>query len=88
MDAAIDLIAEGRFSEPPLEVLNFPCYLASGFCALPQRWSLADNGDANFPPVRCTAMFEQENALPRSELHFSVDNWDCFARARQDHTNV
>ena len=33
-------------------------------------------------------MFEKENALPRSELHFSVDNRHCLAGARQDHADV
>ena len=33
-------------------------------------------------------MFEQENALPRSELNFSVHDRNGFAGARQDHANV
>jgi len=33
-------------------------------------------------------VLEQENALPGSKLHFTVDNRDCLACARQDHTNV
>ena len=38
--------------------------------------------------MRCAAMFEKENTLPRSELHFSVDNRHGFARARQRHADV
>ena len=33
-------------------------------------------------------MLEQENALPGSEPHFSVDNRHCLACARQDHADV
>jgi len=28
-------------------------------------------------------MFEQENALPGSQLHFPLDNWHCFAGPRE-----
>ena len=40
-------------------------------------WSLqsfADRGDKDFSPMRCAAVFEQENPLPGAELHFSVHN--------------
>ena len=33
-------------------------------------------------------MFEEENALPRSELHLSIDNRHCLAGARQNHADV
>jgi len=33
-------------------------------------------------------MFEEEDALPRSELHFSVHNWHGLARVRQNHADV
>ena len=33
-------------------------------------------------------MLEQENALPRSELHFSLHDRHCLARARQYHSDV
>ena len=33
-------------------------------------------------------MFEQENALPRSELHFSIENGYGFAGVRQHHPDV
>ena len=33
-------------------------------------------------------MFEQENALPGSELHFSIDNRHGLAGARQDHADM
>jgi hypothetical protein len=38
--------------------------------------------------MRRAAMFEKENALPRSELHFSVHNWHGLAGVRQDHADV
>lgn len=33
-------------------------------------------------------MFKEENALPRSKLHFSVGNRQCLARACQGHADV
>ena len=36
----------------------------------------------------CAAMFKQENALPRPELHFSIDNRHALARARKHHANM
>ena len=33
-------------------------------------------------------MFEQENALPCSELHFAINNRHSFTGARQDHADV
>ena len=36
--------------------------------------SFADRGDKDFSPMRCAAVFEQENPLPGAELHFSVHN--------------
>jgi hypothetical protein len=33
-------------------------------------------------------MFEEENALPCSELHFSIGNRHALAGARQDHADV
>src|SRR5207244_5037093 len=48
----------------------------------------ANDGDENFSPVRGAPMFEQENALPRSKLHFSVGNRNCLAGARQDHADM
>ena len=48
----------------------------------------ADDCDQYFSPVRCAAMFEEKNALPGSELHFSIDNGHRLAGARQDHANV
>jgi len=38
--------------------------------------------------MRRAAMFEKENALPRSELHFSVRNWHGLAGARQNHADM
>ena len=33
-------------------------------------------------------MFEKENALPGSQLHFSIDNGHRFTGACQDHANM
>ena len=44
--------------------------------------SFADRGDKDFSPMRCAAVFEEENTLPRSELHFSVHNRHGLAGAR------
>ena len=33
-------------------------------------------------------MFEEKNSLPRPELHFSIDDRNHFARARQHHANM
>jgi len=38
--------------------------------------------------MRCAAMFKQENALPRSEMHSPIDKWNGLAGARQDHADV
>ena len=38
--------------------------------------------------MRCPAMFEKENALPRAELHFAVHNRYGFAGACQDHADM
>src|SRR6266403_1188264 len=50
--------------------------------------SCADRRDKHFSPMRCAAVFEEENTLPRSELHFSVHNRHRLAGARQDHADV
>ena len=36
----------------------------------------------------CATMFEQENALPCSELHLTIDNRHGLAGARQDHSDM
>ena len=33
-------------------------------------------------------MLEQENPLPRAELHLTINDWNHFARARQHHADV
>src|SRR6266581_341225 len=38
--------------------------------------------------MRGTPMLKQENSLPGSELHFSIQNRDRLARSRQNHSNV
>ena len=54
----------------------------------PPLQSFSDHGAKDFPPVRSAAVFEKENALPRSELHSSVHNGHRLASARQDHSDV
>ena len=48
----------------------------------------ANNGHEEFSPVRCATMFEQENALPGSELHLTINNRHGLAGARQDHADM
>jgi len=48
----------------------------------------ANDCDQHISPVGCATMFEQENALPGSELHFGINNRYGFAGARQDHADV
>jgi hypothetical protein len=48
----------------------------------------ANNGDEEFSPVGRATMFEQENALPGSELHLAIDNRHGLAGARQDHADM
>src|SRR5437667_6595659 len=38
--------------------------------------------------MRGSPVLKEENALPRSGLHFSVGNRNCLAGARQDHADV
>ena len=38
--------------------------------------------------MRCATMLKEENALPGSELHFSVHNRHGPAGAREDHADV
>ncbi len=38
--------------------------------------------------MRGSPVFKEENALPRSKLHFSIDNRHRLAGARQDHADV
>src|SRR5207248_2222585 len=48
----------------------------------------ANNSDEEFSPVGRATMFEQENALPGSELHLTIDNRHSLAGARQDHADM
>src|SRR5882762_7612149 len=48
----------------------------------------ANNSDENFSPMRRAPVFEEENALPRSELHFSIDHRYGFTRSRQCHPDM
>jgi len=48
----------------------------------------AHDCEENSSSVRSAAMFEQENALPRSELHSPIDNRHGLAGARQHHADV
>lgn len=36
----------------------------------------------------CAAMLKEKNALPRAELHSTIDNRDGFARARECHPDM
>jgi len=45
-----------------------------------KRLHFADDRDGNFSPVWRAAMFEQENALPRAELYFSIHHGYCLTR--------
>jgi hypothetical protein len=53
-----------------------------------ERWLFSDNHNENLSLMRRATMFEKENALPGAELHFTIDNRDGLASARQDHANV
>jgi hypothetical protein len=48
----------------------------------------ANDRDEDFSPVGRATMFEQENALPGSELHLTVDDRNGLAGARQDHADM
>ena len=48
----------------------------------------ADDCDPYFSSVGRATMLEQENALPRSQLHFAINNRHGLAGARQDHADV
>ena len=52
------------------------------------RYLFANDADEDFSPVGCATMFEQENALPGSELHLTIDNRHGLAGARQDHADM
>jgi len=54
-----------------------------------QRLGLfAHNCNEDFPPVRGATVFEEENALPGSKLHFSVGNRNGLTGACKDHSDV
>ena len=38
--------------------------------------------------MRRVAVFEQQNSLPGTELHFPIGNRDRLARSRQNHANM
>ena len=48
----------------------------------------ANNSDEEFSPVGRATMFEEENALPGSELHLTINNRHGVAGARQDHADM
>src|SRR5436309_4202868 len=48
----------------------------------------ANNSDEEFSPVGRATMFEEENALPGSELHLTINNRHGLAGARQDHADM
>src|SRR6266487_4063057 len=53
-----------------------------------KRLHFAHNCHKYFPPMRGSPVFKEENALPGSKLHFSIDNRHRLAGARQDHADV
>ena len=53
-----------------------------------KRLHFADDGDRNVSPVRRAPVFEQKNALPGAEVHFSINDRHCLARSRQCHFDV
>src|SRR5256885_15841285 len=55
---------------------------------LPARQLFADNSEENSPSMCCAAMLKEKNALPRAELHSTIDNRDGFARARERHPDM
>ena len=71
----------------PRLAMNAAQLALTTYCSAPQE-SFADRGDKDFSPIGCAAVFKKENALPRSELHFSVHNRYGLAGARQNHADV
>jgi len=51
-------------------------------------YPFANNSDEEFSPVGRATMFEEENALPGSELHLTINNRHGLAGARQDHADM
>ena len=48
----------------------------------------ADDGNENSPSMCCAAMLKEKNALPRPELHSTIDNRNGFARAGERHPDM
>jgi hypothetical protein len=48
----------------------------------------ANNSDRNFSQMWRAPVFKEKNALPRSELHFSIDHRYGLTRARQCHPDM
>src|SRR5437870_2251280 len=48
----------------------------------------ANNRHGNSSPMWRSPMFKQKSALPRSKLHFPIDNRYCLARASQHHPDM
>jgi len=55
---------------------------------LPLQQLLTNDCDPNLSSMRGATMFEEKNSLPRSELHFPIDDRDGFACSRQNHANM
>src|SRR5437870_3052708 len=53
-----------------------------------KRLHFAHYRNQKFSPMWRAPVFKEKNALPRSELHFPIDNRYCLARARQCHPDV
>jgi hypothetical protein len=54
----------------------------------PDAESFASYGDRSFSPMWRSPMLKEKDALPRSKLHFPIDNRYCLARARQRHPDM
>lgn len=57
-------------------------------CPAVAPYLFTNDGDKDFSPVGCATMFEQENALPGSELHLTIDNRHGLTGARQDRADM
>jgi hypothetical protein len=78
------LIAPGRFSEPPPSTFakhstQYPLFISARPAVAP--YLFANDCEENFSSMRGTTMFEKENALPGSELHFAIYNGHGLAGA-------
>jgi hypothetical protein len=71
-----------------IEFMGRPPVVAGGRPSFHCPYLFTNDREENFSPMRRATMFEQENALPGSELHFTIANRHSLAGARQDHANM